>query len=297
MALTGLYSINGSTSALEDKGLRDFISTASGSWTGGGGEFPTTADNACKEVTAHSGNWNGVYTTVSNNSASWTGGGGSSGPVTSTGGTTTYINKLNNKNLSASVAYASPNGAVLDNVYNSGRSGYAASAYLVNNVTGNVGNWNASRNYVTSNSANIVTVSTHYDSYNNPNFWQYTANNIYGFKINSANFSQLTVQNARIGAYKDAGGLRWFDIYFWFSKFIPKTATSTYTVVQNGFMHFGNLHIISPFTSLVENVWGSHFGCIGCNNTWGTDSDLYVWSPWTGYTGQDMVVTAHIHIA
>lgn len=260
MALTGLSSVNGTTSALEDKGLRDFISTASGSWTGGGG-------------------------------------GGGSGPVTSTGGTTTYINKLNDKNLSASVAYASPNGALLDNVYNSGRSGYAASAYLKNNVTANIGNWNAARNYVTANSANIVTVSTHYDSYNNPNFWQYTANNIYGFKINSANFSQLTVQNARIGAYRDAGGLMWFDAYFWFSKFIPKTATSTYAVVQNGFMHFGNLHIVSPFTSLVENVWGTQFGCIGCNNTWGTGSDLYVWSPWTGYTGQDMVVTAHFHIA
>lgn len=64
MALTGLYSINGSTSALEDKGLRDFISTASGSWTGGG----------------------------------------SSGPVTSTGGTTTYIQTINNLNISASNA-------------------------------------------------------------------------------------------------------------------------------------------------------------------------------------------------
>lgn len=76
MALTGLYSINGETSALEDKGLRDFISTASGSWTGGGG---------------------------------------GSSPVTSTGGTTTYINKLNDKNLSASVAYASTNAYNLTN--------------------------------------------------------------------------------------------------------------------------------------------------------------------------------------
>lgn len=113
MALTGLYSINGETSALEDKGLRDFISTASGSWTGGG----------------------------------------EAGPVTSTGGTTTYINKLNDKNLSASVAYASPNGALLDNVYNSGRSGYAASGYIKNNVTANIANWNACRTTVYNNSA------------------------------------------------------------------------------------------------------------------------------------------------
>lgn len=43
MALTGLSSVNGSTSAIEDKGLRDFISTASGSWTGGGGGASYTA--------------------------------------------------------------------------------------------------------------------------------------------------------------------------------------------------------------------------------------------------------------
>lgn len=262
MALTGLYSINGSTSALEDKGLRDFISTASGSWTGGGG-----------------------------------GGGGTSGPVTSTGGTTTYINKLNNMNLSASVAYASPNGAVLDNVYNSGSSGYAASAYLNNNVTANIGKWNASCNWVTANSAKIATVSTQYDSQNNPNFWQYSSNNIYGFKINSGNFSQLTVSNAKIGSYRDAGGLQWFDMYFWFQHFIPKTATATYKTVQSNFIQFGNLHIRSPFTALVENMWGCHFGSIGKNTTWGTGADLIVWSPFSGYTGQDMVITAHFHVS
>lgn len=190
MALTSLYSINGTTSALEDKGLRDFISTASGSWTGGGGsEFPTTADNACKEVTAHSGNWNGVYTTVSNNSASWTGGGGGSSPVTSTGGTTTYINKLNDKNLSASVAYASPNGALLDNVYNSGRSGYAASAYIKNNVTANIGNWNAVYTAYTANSAQWIRPEwTEYDYYNQ-GLNYITANNVgaAGFKFNPGN--------------------------------------------------------------------------------------------------------------
>lgn len=257
MALTGLSSVNGTTSAIEDKGLRDFISTASGSWTGGGG---------------------------------------GSSPVTSTGGTTTYINKLNNMNLSASVAYASPNGALLDNVYNSGRSGYAASAYINSNVTANIGNWNAARNWVTANSATNVIANTHYDTYSNPNFWQYSGNNIYGFKINSGNFSQLTVTNARIGSYRDAGGLQWFDMYFWFDKFIPKTATATYSTVQSNFIQFGNLHIVSPFTARVENEWGTTFGCIKANTTWGTDIALNSWSPWTGYTGQQMVVTAHIHV-
>jgi len=159
MALTGLSSVNGTTSALEDKGLRDFISTASGSWTGGGG--------------------------------------GGSGPVTSTGGTSTYINKLNNMNLSASVAYASPNGAILDNVYNSGRSGYAASAYLKNNVTANVGNWNTVYNAYSTNSAQwLRPVWTGYDYYNN-GLNYITANNVgsVGFKFNPGNlFNSYSLQ-------------------------------------------------------------------------------------------------------
>lgn len=260
MALTGLYSINGETSALEDKGLRDFISTASGSWTGGGG------------------------------------GGGGSGPVTSTGGTTTYINKLNNMNLSASVAYASPNGAVLDNVYNSGRSGYAASAYLVNNVTGNVGNWNAARNWVTSNSANVMTNYGYYDSLNSPNFWQYSANNVYGLKINSGNFSNLTVSNAKIGCYTDPQGRAWFDLYFWFDKFVPKTATATYTTTQYNFFMFGACNIAAPFTAGVVSVYGATFGCIQSNTLNGQGADLMIWNPYSGYTAQEMVVTAHINI-
>ena len=257
MALTGLYSINGETSAIEDKGLRDFISTASGSWTGGGG---------------------------------------TSGPVTSTGGTTTYINKLNNMNLSASVAYASPNGAVLDNVYNSGRSGYAASAYLVNNVTGNVGNWNAARNYVTANSGSLLYEVASYDSYNNPNFWYATGNNVYGFKLNSGNFSQLTVSNARMDAWRIANGRAMCDISFWFSKFIPKTTASQYAAVQSDFFTFSNAHIAAPVFSRVEGEWNNTFGCIKANTTWGTAIGLNVWAPWTGYTGQEMVVTAHINI-
>lgn len=258
MALTGLSSINGTTSALEDKGLRDFISTASGSWTGGGG---------------------------------------TSGPVTSTGGTTTYINKLNNMNLSASVAYASPNGAVLDNVYNSGRSGYAASAYLVNNVTANVGNWNASRNWVTANSGSLMTMTQNYDSYNQPNFWQYAGNNIYGLKINSANFSQLTVSQASMRVNKSMGGMYDFDLYFRFSKFVPKTATATYVTTQSNFIQFygGNLHIIDPFTAMVCNDWGTTFGCLNYNGLYGEGADLKVWSPWTGYTGQEMYFTASFH--
>lgn len=257
MALTGLSSVNGTTSALEDKGLRDFISTASGSWTGGGG--------------------------------------GGSGPVTSTGGTSTYINKLNNMDLSASVAYASPNGALLDNVYNSGRSGHAASAYLNSNVTANVGNWNASRNWVTANSGSLMTITQNYDSYTNPNFWQYSNSNIYGLKINSGNFSQLTVANASMRVLKSMGGMYNFNLYFRFTKFVPTDATATYTTVQNGFFEFAgsNSHyIIDPFTAIVGNDWGTTFGCLNYNGLYGTGADLKVWSPWTGYTGQEMYLTA-----
>ena len=240
MALTGLSSVNGTTSAIEDKGLRDFISTASGSWTGGGG--------------------------------------GTSGPVTSTGGTSTYINKLNNMNLSASVAYASPNGALLDNVYNSGRSGYAASAYLNSNVTGNVSIWNAARNWVTANSGGLITMTQNYDSYNQPNFWQYSNSNIYGLKLNSGNFSQLTVSQASMRVTKTMGGMYDFNLNFRFNKFVPKTATSTYTTVQSNFFEFygSNLHIIDPFTAMVGSDWGTTFGCLNCNGIYNTGIDLLV---------------------
>lgn len=259
MALTGLSSVNGSTSAIEDKGLRDFISTASGSWTGGGG---------------------------------------TSGPVTSTGGTSTYINKLNNMNLSASVAYASPNGALLDNVYNSGRSGYAASAYINSNITANIGSWNNSRNFVTANSGGLMSMTQNYDSYSQPNFWQYASNNIYGFKINSGNFSQLTVSQASMRVTKSMGGIYDINLNFRFSKFVPKTATATYSTVQSDFLEFygTNLHIIDPFTAMVGTEWGTTFGCINCDGIYNTAARLLVWSPWTGYTGQEMYFNASFHV-
>lgn len=257
MSLTGLSSVNGTTSAIEDKGLRDFISTASGSWTGGGG---------------------------------------GSGPVTSTGGTTTYINKLNNMNLSASVAYTSPNGALLDNVYDSGRSGYAASAYLKNNVTANVTKWNNGSNFVTAYSGGIAISTSTYNSYDNPNFWQYSANNIYGFKINSGNFSQLSVANARIAGYRTTGGLYAFDMAFCFNKFIPTNSAATYSTVQNNFIQFGSLHICSPVYTILNNEWGTTFGSLSKNTTWADGADLTIWNPYTGYTGQNMFLTARFYL-
>lgn len=65
-----------------------------------GNSFPASADDACKTLTAYSGYWNSVYTTVNTYSSTWTGGGGGSGPYipytsydVSTAGMVTY--KLN----------------------------------------------------------------------------------------------------------------------------------------------------------------------------------------------------------
>lgn len=94
-----------------------------------------------------------------NGSGIYSQGGGGSQVVTATGGTTAYIQTINDKPVSASIAaaantatYAS-NNVSLTAIYNSGRSGYAASSYLVSNVTGKVANWNAARDVVTANSA------------------------------------------------------------------------------------------------------------------------------------------------
>ena len=96
-------------------------------------------------------NWEAAYNTVYNNSASW-GGGGS--VVTATGGNAAAITSINGLPISANHAHIADtalyantaytatyattatyavnayNGVGLDSIYNSGRSGYAASAYI-----------------------------------------------------------------------------------------------------------------------------------------------------------------------
>lgn len=148
---------------------------------GGGGGYTGNVQQALDEVYSSSATWNTVTDKLDVTSQ----------VVTATGGTTTYVQTINGKNISASNAgsalsatnaynltntaikvasatsastaytlgntaikvasatsatnantatYAS-NGVSLTNIYNSARSGYAASAYLVNNVTGNTANW------------------------------------------------------------------------------------------------------------------------------------------------------------
>ena len=94
--------------------------------------YSATNGNEWYMNTNNYNNWQAAYNTVTSNSASWGGGGGSQ-VVTATGGTTAVVTSINNKPISASYATYSEkayNGVSLESIYNSGRSGYAASAYI-----------------------------------------------------------------------------------------------------------------------------------------------------------------------
>ena len=248
MALTGLSSVNGTTSAIEDKGLRDFISTASGSWTGGGG---------------------------------------GSSPVTSTGGTTTYINKLNDKSLSASVAYASPNGALLDNVYNSGRSGYAASAYINNNVTGNVTKWNNTQTAV----AGMSGVAHFYKSYN-PNWWNSTASNPVSIKIYTANFcSAGGVSDAHLYLQQVQGDLSSYNITMKITGWKSNGTWTTKQFATLGSHYFSDNSLTPVFSEWTQNSriniipggWDTACNCILLAGGDSAGETLRI--NWHGYVG------------
>lgn len=229
MALTGLSSVNGTTSAIEDKGLRDFISTASGSWTGGG----------------------------------------TSGPVTSTGGTSTYINKLNNMNLSASVAYASPNGALLDNVYNSGRSGYAASAYISTNISAMYHNY------------------THYYQYGMSNWWNSTASNPLCIKINTANFCTAgTVSDAHLFLLQLGGPESGYTATMFIKDFKTNLQWATASIATFG----GGVHDESNTVQPQFLMWNSNIVCNAKHGGWDqTLSGIFLGGTWTA-TGQDLML-------
>lgn len=144
---------------------------------GGGGGYTGNVQQALDTVYSSSGTWDTVTAKLD----------AASQVVTATGGTTTYVQTVNGKNISATNAgsalsatdaynltntaikvdsatsanaalaantatYAS-NNVALTSIYNSGRSGYAASAYINSNVTGKITNWNAATSAVTANSA------------------------------------------------------------------------------------------------------------------------------------------------
>ncbi len=186
---------------------------------GGGGGYTGNVQEALDEVYSNSGNWNSVYNHVSTASASWTGGGGA-GVVTATGGDETYVTSINEKPISATNAgsavsatnaynltntaikvasatsatnaktatYAS-NGIALTSTYNSARSGYAASAYLNANVTGNITRWNTVYTAYTANSAQWLRPTWNGYDYYSLGVNYITANYVgsAGFRFNPSN--------------------------------------------------------------------------------------------------------------
>ena len=166
-------------------------------------------------------------------------GGGGAGIVTATGGTDTYVQTINGKNISATNAgsalsatdaynltntaikvasatsatnantatYAS-NGVSLTDTYNSARSGYAASAYIKNNVTANISNWNTVYTAYTANSAQWLRPTWKGYDYYNQGVNYITANYVgsAGFRFNpgklftTCSIQQWTYSELELGA-------------------------------------------------------------------------------------------------
>ncbi len=119
---------------------------------GGGGGYTGNVQQALDKVYTDSATWDGVsakldttaFSNVSGNFLSSTAIKVASATSASTaytlGNTAIKVASATSATNANTATYAS-NGVSLTNIYNSARSGYAASAYLVNNVTGNTANW------------------------------------------------------------------------------------------------------------------------------------------------------------
>ena len=283
---------------------------------GGGGGYTGNAQQALDEVYSSSGTWNTVTAKLD----------AASQIVTATGGTTTYVQTVNGKNISATNAgsalsatnaynltntaikvasatsastaytlgntaikvasatsatnantatYAS-NGVSLTNIYNSARSGYAASAYIAGKEIVN-GRYRS------------------YDSYNNANWW--TGNNVFGLKLNSAsvfNSTGIGVEGARIDGLEMGvnGSNTWMlHINFLFNKFIPIN-TGNWNIVATNFLSITSGHFVAPIYSPIDTNWGARFGAvmIDSNTLWTTDIKLTKFEPYTGYTADKVFV-------
>jgi hypothetical protein len=169
----------------------------------------------------------------------------------------------------ANTATYASNGVSLNNIYNSARSGYAASAYIA-------GKQIVNGRYVA------------YDSYNNPNWW--TGNNIFGLKLNSAsvfNSTGISVEGGRIDAVELgwSGNNNWLlHVNFVFNKFIPINTATWNTVTTNFFSTTG--HFVAPIYAEMYTNWGAAFGAamIDSDTLWTTAIKLNKFEPWTGYT-------------
>lgn len=196
---------------------------------GGGGGYTGNVQEALNEVYSSSATWNTVTDKLD----------ASSQVVTSTGGTTTYIQTINGLNISATNAgsavsatnaynltntaikvasatsatnantatYAS-NGIALTSTYNSARSGYAASAYINNNITANISNWNKVSYAYSMNSAQWLRPTWKGYDYYNQGLNYITANYVgsAGFRFNpgklftTCSIQQWTYSELELGA-------------------------------------------------------------------------------------------------
>jgi hypothetical protein len=284
---------------------------------GGGGGYTGNVQQALDEVYGSSATWNTVTNKLD----------AASQVVTATGGTTTYVQTINGKNISATNAgsalsatnaynltntaikvasatsastayyltntaikvasatsatnantatYAS-NGVSLTDIYNSARSGYAASAYIRDKYIVN-GRHSA------------------YDSQNNPNWW--TGNNIFGLKLNSAsvfNSTGISIGEARVDGIElgSSGSNFWMlNVSFLFNKFIPIN-TASWNVVTTSFITTTG-HFVAPVYSEIWTEWGAAFGAMMTTDAWASAIKLNKFDPWTGYTGDKVYVNYSI---
>ena len=186
-----------------------------------------------------------------------------------------------------------------------------ASTGVTLNVTGmNKTNWDVARNLVTSNSAfwnegayviqqrsaqydaALINNSKVYDSYNNPNWFANTANNYFGFKINSGAFKStgFGINAATLHALNVSGNTWRLFVSICFNNLQPYI-TNEWNRVANDFITTTG-HFNTPLTAAISDGWNSNFGCIESidNFLWYQAIALNKWAPYSGYTANNQTV-------
>jgi len=186
-----------------------------------------------------------------------------------------------------------------------------ASTGVTLNVTGmNKINWDVASNLVTSNSAfwnegayviqqrsaqydaALLNNSKVYDSYNNPNWFANTANNYFGFKINSGAFQStgFGINAATLRALNISGNTWQLFVSICFDKLQPYI-TNEWNRVANDFITTTG-HFNTPLNATITDGWNSNFGCIESidNFLWYQAVALNKWAPFSGYTANKQTV-------
>lgn len=167
---------------------------------GGGGGYTGNVQQALDKVYTDSATWDGVsakldttaFSSVSGNFLSSTAIKVASATSASTaytlGNTAIKVASATSATNANTATYAS-NGIALTSTYNSARSGYAASAYLNSNVTGNITKWNTVYTAYTANSAQWIRPTWKGYDYYNQGVNYITANYVgsAGFRFNPGN--------------------------------------------------------------------------------------------------------------